>query len=171
MYKLISLTPIINIFKVKDTYKDKDQAGSISMLLITSTPIVPSPPSPWVGVVRVYGDISIRQFLTSHVMDTVVNWTHLKIVFAIFLSSSIVLSQDFAGDSEANPWAHGTSWEDGCAGNLLFMWIHHDITNIGKLLQIHIQFMQPYQVIDLDSPGGSGAEAELMSAELRQKYV
>ena len=38
MYKLISLTPIINIFKVKDTYKDKDQAGSISMLLITSTP-------------------------------------------------------------------------------------------------------------------------------------
>ena len=59
MYKLISLTPIINIFKVKDTYKDRpDQAGSISMLLITSTPIVPSPPSPWVGVVRVYGGIS-----------------------------------------------------------------------------------------------------------------
>ena len=46
MYKLISLTPIINIFKVKDTYKDKDQAGSISMLLITSTPIDSSPPSP-----------------------------------------------------------------------------------------------------------------------------
>ena len=47
MYKLISLTPIINIFKVKDTYKDRpDQAGSISMLLITSTPIDSSPPSP-----------------------------------------------------------------------------------------------------------------------------
>ena len=46
---------------------------------------------------------------------------NLKIVFAIFLSSSIVLSQDFAGDSEANPGTHGTAWEDGCAGNLLFM--------------------------------------------------
>ena len=40
-----------------------------------------------------------------------------------------------------------------------------------NLLQFHIQFMQPYQVIDLDSPGGSGAEAEVMSAELRQKFV
>ena len=89
----------------------------------------------------------------------------------LLASLNVQCSQDFAGDSEANPWAHGTFWEYGRAGNLLVMWIHHVITNIGKLLQFHIQFMQPYQVIDLDSPGGSGAEAEVMSAELRQKFV
>ena len=55
MYKLISLTPIINIFKVKDTYKDRpDQAGSISMLLITSTPIDSSPPSLGVREMSLY---------------------------------------------------------------------------------------------------------------------